>query len=89
MQRLVSEQFPFLPVRLILKYPLNSAENIQSVDCPTLILHGDLDIVIPINHAKDLSEIKGELVIIKGEDHVNLYSFTEFWNSIDDFLDTK
>jgi fermentation-respiration switch protein FrsA (DUF1100 family) len=86
MHALVSDLYPFLPVKLLLKYPLNSAEYLQSVACPVLILHGEVDPVIPVNHAKKLSKIKGKLVTIKAGDHNNLTTFSVFWKALDEFM---
>lgn len=85
-QDLISEKMPILPIGLLLKYPLNSAEYIKSVDCPVLILHGTLDELVPINHAKKLAQIKGQLISIEHGQHDNLIDFEGFWNEISKFL---
>jgi fermentation-respiration switch protein FrsA (DUF1100 family) len=83
---LILETRPYLPVDILLKYPLESAEYMSKVDCPVLILHGDADSIVPLSSAEKLSKIKGKLVILKGGNHANLTNFPRFWSEIDNFL---
>ncbi len=83
---LISEKMPILPIGMLIKYPLNSAKYMESVNCPVLILHGTLDELVPINHAKKLSKINGKLISIKNGEHENLTEFDEFWLEISKFL---
>lgn len=83
---LISEKMPILPIGMLIKYPLNSAKYMESVNCPVLILHGTLDELVPINHAKKLSRIKGKLISIENGKHENLTGFDEFWVEIERFL---
>lgn len=85
-KELISETIPFLPVGLLLKYSLNSAQYMKSVNCPVLILHGNLDELVPVNHAKRLSEIKGKFVLIEEGKHENLTDFDKFWIEIKNFM---
>jgi alpha-beta hydrolase superfamily lysophospholipase len=88
MELLMSENMPFLPMSMIFRYPLHSAEYMAKVSCPVIILHGDLDELVPIAHAKTLSEVRGELVVIEGGDHENLRDFPGFQAEINEFLET-
>ena len=49
---------------------------IQTITCPTLILHGELDALVPLREAKDLYPLIGsgqkKLIIIPGADHNNI-----------------
>ncbi len=83
---LISEKMPILPIGMLIKYPLNSAKYMESVNCPVLILHGTLDELVPINHAKKLSKINGKLISIENGEHENLTEFDEFWMGILQFL---
>lgn len=84
---LIAEKMPILPIGMLIKYPLNSAKYMESVNCPVLILHGTLDELVPINHAKKLSEINGKLISIENGKHENLTEFDEFWLAIKNFID--
>ncbi|MEY5049797.1 MAG: hypothetical protein RLZZ175_3156 [Bacteroidota bacterium] len=83
---LISEKMPILPIGMLIKYPLNSAKYMESVNCPVLILHGTLDELVPINHAIKLSKINGKLISIENGKHENLTEFNEFWLEISQFL---
>jgi len=84
---LISDRFALFPVRLILSYTLNSGKNIQDVNAPILILHGDKDRVIPLSEAQKLAAIKGKLVVFEGGGHGGLQRFPLFWQSIERFFD--
>ncbi|MES9930302.1 MAG: alpha/beta hydrolase [Candidatus Thiodiazotropha sp. 6PDIVS] len=86
LKSLVSEILPFIPVEMILKFPLESAKYMSEVSSPVLILHGDSDSVIPVSNAEKLSKIKGRLVVLKHGTHENLTNYPQFWSEIDDFL---
>lgn len=88
MSSLVADIYPIFPARLLLKYPLESGKYMQTVTAPVLILHGDKDTLIPIEHAQELSEVRGKLVVFEGGGHNRLTRFPLFWESIDEFLDT-
>lgn len=49
---------------------------IQSIDVPTLVLHGDCDTFIPLSHAKKLKDAGNNVTlnIIKGADHGLLHN---------------
>ncbi len=83
---LISEKMPILPIGLLIKYPLNTANYIKNVSCPVLILHGTSDELVPIIHAKKLSQIKGKLISIENGKHENLTDFPNFWLGISQFV---
>jgi uncharacterized protein len=86
----VAERFlPFLPVRFVLRYHLRTDNWIKNVNCPTYILHGTKDWLIPISHSEKLQEInprKITLITIPGGGHNNLPSFDVYHNFIRDIL---
>lgn len=56
---------------------------------PLLVLHGDLDGVLPFSHAEEIYKkaiSPKQLVEIKGAAHSNLYDFSLFKASIEQFL---
>ena len=64
--------YPFLPVRWLLRDRYPSLERAPSVSCPTLVIAGDRDSIIPIEQSRRLYEaFTGEkrLVVIAGADH--------------------
>lgn len=74
---LAAEQYPWLPVSLLMKDQFASRDRIGDVDEPVLILHGTADDVIPVSHGKALYDHANEprtLKIVEGADHGNLWS---------------
>ena len=64
--------YPFLPVRWMLREKYPSLERVQSVSCPTLVILGVNDSVIPAEHSRRLYEaitVPKRLVEIAGADH--------------------
>ncbi|PWT98941.1 MAG: alpha/beta hydrolase [Bacteroidetes bacterium] len=87
--KVVERFLPFLPVRFVLRYHLQTNKWIRYVNCHTYILHGTRDKLIPIKHSEDLQKInpnKITLIRIEGGKHNNLPSFPEYHNFIRDIL---
>ena len=64
--------YPFLPVRLLLRDRYPSLERARSVSCPTLVISGDRDSIIPIEQSRSLyGALNSEkrFVVIAGADH--------------------
>ncbi len=80
----MSEEMPFRPLSIIFIYFLFSAENTKKVNCPVFILHGDLDELVLIAHAKT----KGKLAFFERGTHENLPESPIFHNEIECFIDT-
>jgi pimeloyl-ACP methyl ester carboxylesterase len=80
---------PFLPVRLILRYKLNTDKWIRHVNCHTYIIHGTRDWLIPIRNSERLKSInpkKITLLRIEGGGHNNLPKFDSYHNLLRDIL---
>jgi len=52
--------YPYLPVRLLLRFQYNTAEHLDSVNCPVLIVHSRNDEIMPFSHGLRLFEIARE-----------------------------
>ena len=64
--------YAFLPVRLLLRDRFDSLSKIAEVRCPTLLIHGTLDALVPFSHSEALRERAGgacELFALEGADH--------------------
>jgi fermentation-respiration switch protein FrsA (DUF1100 family) len=64
--------YPFLPVRWLLRDRYASLDRVGSVSCPTLVIAGDRDSIIPTEHSRHLYEAitaEKRLVVIAGADH--------------------
>jgi len=67
-----AEVYPWLPVRWLMKDQFISRDVIGRVKVPLLILHGDADRVIPVEHGRRLFAMANEpkeLVILPGAGH--------------------
>lgn len=85
-------RFPFLPLKLLLKYKLESNEHIKKVTCPVTIFHGTDDSIVPYDSGKKLFEeitSKKKFVTIDGGEHNNLSNFSAYQSAIGDVLSIK
>ncbi|WP_298813963.1 alpha/beta hydrolase [uncultured Roseibium sp.] len=72
-----SEQYPWLPVGLLMIDQMPTRERVGNVQAPILIVHGTQDVVIPVEHGKKLyerAEDPKEILIVEGAAHNNLWS---------------
>lgn len=87
MLSLAGGMFPWVP-GFVLRYPLRSDLLMPQVSCPTLILHGDQDELIPYQFGLALSKLTkdGRLVTIEGGHHNDLGDSDLFWAEAGIFL---
>ena len=52
--------YPFIPVKLLLKDKFENNKKIQNIKSPILIMHGELDQVVPYSMGKAIYEIANE-----------------------------
>jgi pimeloyl-ACP methyl ester carboxylesterase len=72
MVEMARRQYPFLPIRLLLRHPFDNGKAIARVTCPILIGHGDRDGLVPPAMADELAKLAGGPVTqfsIPGADH--------------------
>jgi len=87
--KLASEQMPFLPVSLLMKYHLNNENKIKNINCPVHIFHGTDDTLIPVQHAQQLAEIHSSsaiLTIVEDAGHNNLLEFEFYRKKLKELL---
>ena len=83
--------YPFLPVRWLLRDRYPSLERAVNVSCPTLVILGDRDSIIPPEQSRRLhAAISAEkrLVVIAGADHNDeaLFDGQQLMQAVLDFL---
>jgi uncharacterized protein len=64
MVRMAREQYPFVPATL-LRYPLDTQAYLARVTTPVLMLHGQADTLIPVQHAERLAKIGQNIRLIR------------------------
>ncbi len=52
--------YPYLPVRLLLRFEYNTAEYLGRVNCPVLIVHSRDDEIMPFSHGRRLFDMASE-----------------------------
>ena len=52
--------YPYLPVRLLLRFEYNTVEHLGRVNCPVLVVHGRDDEIMPFSHGWRLFETAKE-----------------------------
>ncbi len=83
---------PFLPLSLLLRFPIPTYKWLKYVSCPIKILHGTNDRLIPYKTAVKLSKINPEntrLYSVIGAGHNNLYTKEEYHRMLDEILNSK
>lgn len=73
---LAQQQYWYVPARRLVRDRFDSRARIGAVEAPILILHGDRDPTIPVDHGIALAETAGdtaELVRLPDGDHMNLW----------------
>jgi fermentation-respiration switch protein FrsA (DUF1100 family) len=84
-------QFPFLPNKLLLRYPFRSDLHARDLTCPIIMIHGTKDIIVPYRSAlKFFNRVKhsgkAELVTVVGAKHNNLNAYPLFHDKLIEFL---
>ena len=89
-QDVANTRFRYLPVQWLIKYEFPSFQYAPAVNCPTLILHGTRDGVVPFSSGQRLYlEFKPgyvHFVTIPEGRHNNLDEFDIYHNSLDQFI---
>ncbi|MGB5238555.1 MAG: alpha/beta fold hydrolase [Flavobacteriaceae bacterium] len=89
----VAKKFiPFMPLSLLIKYPMPTYKWLRYVNCPIHIIHGTDDRLIPYKTSVKLSKIKPgstTLHTVIGGGHKDLNSFESYHKMLHDIITTK
>lgn len=83
---------PFMPLSLLLKYPLPTYKWLKYVQCPIHIIHGTHDRLIPYKTSVKLAQIQPKLTKLHsviGGGHKNLNNFESYHKMLDDILNSE
>lgn len=82
--------YPYLPVRLLLRFKYNTAEYLGEVNCPILIIHSRDDEMMPFSHGQRLFEIASqpkEFLEIAGTHNEGfITSGTKYMDGLSEFI---
>ena len=86
--KVASDRYWFVPVRYLLKDKFDSISKVNGLTAPLLIIHGDEDDVIGLQHGKLLFNEASEpkyMHIFEGANHGNLYEYDAI-KAVDSFI---
>ena len=89
--KVTKRYLPFMPLSLLIKYPLPTYKWIKYVQCPIHIIHGTQDKLIPFKTSIKLSKINPKLTklhTVIGGGHKNLNNFESYHEMLDDILNS-
>lgn len=90
--KVTARYMPFMPLSLLIKYPLPTYKWLKYVRCPIHIIHGTNDKLIPYKTSLKLSKINPKLTklhTVIGGGHKNLNNFEAYHNMLDDILNSE
>lgn len=83
---------PFMPLSILIKFPMPTYKWLQYVQCPVHIIHGTDDKLIPFKTSLKLSRIKPNLTTLHsiiGGGHKNLNTFESYHKILEDVITSK
>ena len=85
--------FPHLPLKWLTRNRYNTISKIKELHTPLLIMHGDLDDVIPLTHSNRIFDAANQpktLKVLVGAGHNDTHSIDpyNYWNILNDFINT-
>lgn len=77
-REIAEQQYPFFPVRFVLKDPFLTFQHIGAIQMPLLVVHGSADEAIPVESGRSLFNLAMEpksYQLVDGAGHNNLFDF--------------
>jgi alpha-beta hydrolase superfamily lysophospholipase len=90
--KVTARYMPFMPLSVLIKYPLPTYKWLKYVQCPIHIIHGTNDKLIPYKSSLKLSKINPKLTKLHsviGGGHKNLNNFEAYHSMLDDILNSE
>ncbi len=89
----VAKKFiPFMPLSILIKFPMPTYKWLKYVNCPIHIIHGTDDRLIPYKTSVKLSKIKPHLTrlyTVIGGGHKNLNTFESYHRMLNEIITTR
>jgi pimeloyl-ACP methyl ester carboxylesterase len=79
MSTLSAQIYPYVP-QAVLRYPLRTDKVITQIKSPLLLIHGDMDKLIPPRHSQSLNALspQAKLLIVQGAAHSDIHKFEAY-----------
>jgi len=90
--KVTNRYMPFMPLSILLKYPLPTYKWLKYVQCPIHIIHGTNDKLIPFKSSIKLSKVNPKITKLHsviGGGHKNLNNFESYHRMLKDILNSK
>lgn len=90
--KVAARYVPFMPLSILLKYPLPTYKWLKYVHCPIHIIHGTHDKLIPYKSSVKLAQINPKLTKIHtviGGGHKNLNNFESYHKMLDEIINSQ
>ncbi len=92
LRHVAKKYIPFMPLSLLIKFPMPTYKWLKYVQCPIHIIHGTDDHLIPYKSSLKLSKIKPKQTILYtviGGGHKNLNTFESYHKMLEDIITSK
>lgn len=92
LSKVAKRYMPFMPLSLLIKFPMPTYKWLKYVQCPIHIVHGTDDKLIPYKTSVKLSKIKPKLTTLHtiiGGGHKNLNTFESYHKILSDIITRK
>jgi hypothetical protein len=89
--KVTGRYMPFMPLSILMKYPLPTYKWLKYVQCPIHIIHGTDDKLIPFKTSVKLSQIKPKitrLYTVIGGGHKNLNNFESYHKMLGEIINS-
>jgi len=90
--KVTGRYMPFMPLSIIMKYPLPTYKWLKYVKCPIHIIHGTNDKLIPFKTSVKLSQIQPKitrLYTVIGGGHKNLNNFESYHKMLGEIINSE
>ena len=90
--KVTARYMPFMPLSILIKYPLPTYKWLKYVRCPIHIIHGTHDKLIPYKTSVKLSQVNPKLTrlhTVIGGGHKNLNNFESYHKMLGEIINSK
>ena len=92
LSKVAKRYIPFMPLSLLIKFPMPTYKWMKYVNCPVHIIHGTDDKLIPYSTSVKLSKIRPNLTTLHtviGGGHKNLNTFEAYHKMVEEIITSK